>query len=250
MVPGAVSEPCVSPHCSPGARVPNSASKHKFTICVEGNIGSGKSTLLNYLAKFREVEMVAEQLDKWRSIRGNNLLEMMYRDPCRWSYLFQSYVQLTMAQSHAVSTTSPVKLMERSIHSACFCFVENMYLNGKMSEAEYSVYWKWYKALTDSFDCRVDLIVYLRTDPKLVHARAKNRARVEEQEIPLEYFIDLHKLYEEWMSEEKFPLAAPVIILDANDDLSTMYRKYNLITQEIMDNKSFLTSLVQPKISY
>ncbi|XP_045596613.1 deoxynucleoside kinase [Procambarus clarkii] len=241
---GAKYEPCGPDDCTLKDIKPRDEGRPKFTVCIEGNIGSGKSTLLNYLSKFREVEVLDEQIDKWRSVKGNNLLELVYRDPARWSYLFQSYVQLTMAESHAMSTAAPVKLLERSIHSARFCFVENLYLSGKMSESEYHVYCEWYKWLTEYFDCRVDLVVYLRTDPRLVYARAKSRARVEEQEVPLKYFEDLHKRYEEWMCEERFPLPAPVFVLDANDDLPSMYRKYKLFTHAILNNKSFLASLV------
>ncbi|XP_071519917.1 uncharacterized protein [Panulirus ornatus] len=203
-------------------------------VCVEGNISSGKSTFLDYLSKFSDIEVVPEHIDGWRDLKGHNLLDLMYKDPGRWSYVFQSYVQLTMVESHILPSMSPVKAMERSLHSARFCFVENMYLDNKMCKAEYDVYHEWYKTLVGAFDCAVDLIVYLRTDPSLVYARAKSRARVEEQEIPLSYFEDLHYRHEEWMIEEKFPLPAPVFIIDANDDLPTMYGKFSLCLKEIM----------------
>ncbi|KAG7161227.1 Thymidine kinase 2-like 3 [Homarus americanus] len=205
---------------------------------------TGKSTLLEYFARFSEVELVSECMDDWRSVKGENLLDLMYKDPERWSYLFQSYVQMTMAKSHAKPSAMPVKLMERSIYSARFCFVENMYLSGKMSEAEYLVYCEWFKKMTEYFDCGVDLVVYLRTDPGLVHERAKKRARTEEQAIPLQYFEELHERHEEWICEEKFPLPAPVFVIDANDDLPTMYTKYKLHTRHILRNKSVLSSFV------
>ena len=41
----------------------------------------------------------------------------MYSDPARHSYMFQSYVQLTMMDNHTVHCEEPVKMMERSIHS-------------------------------------------------------------------------------------------------------------------------------------
>lgn len=48
--------------------------KSKFTVSVEGNIGSGKSTLLQHFAKFNDVEVLQEPVDKWRNVRGYNLL--------------------------------------------------------------------------------------------------------------------------------------------------------------------------------
>ena len=45
----------------------------------------------------------------------------------RWAMPFQSYVQLTMLDNHLHQSAKPVKLMERSIFSARYCFVENMH---------------------------------------------------------------------------------------------------------------------------
>jgi deoxyadenosine/deoxycytidine kinase len=52
---------------------------------------------------------------------------MLYNDPHRWGFTFQSNAQLTLAKLHAQPTKSPIKVMERSIFSARYCFVENLY---------------------------------------------------------------------------------------------------------------------------
>ena len=52
---------------------------------------------------------------------------MLYDDPCRWGFTFQANAQMTLAKLHARSTKAPVKVMERSIYSARYCFVENLY---------------------------------------------------------------------------------------------------------------------------
>lgn len=219
------------------------ASRRWLTVSVEGNIGSGKSTFIQHFGKLGEVEAVSEPVEKWRNLHGHNLFKLMYDNPVRWSHTFQTYVQLTMAQSHLQPCTAPVKLMERSIHSARYIFVENMYQSGVMSEAEYHVYNEWYKAILGYVDCGVDLIVYLRTNPELVHARIKDRARDEEQQIPLEYIKALHSSYENWIFEEKYPLLAPVLVIDANDELSTMYKKYKHYTNMILRRKAMLNLL-------
>ena len=61
----------------------------------------------------------------------------MYDDPQRWSLTFQTYVQLTMMELHERKTVDPkaVKMMERSIYSAKYCFVENLRINGTMPQA-------------------------------------------------------------------------------------------------------------------
>ncbi len=96
----------------PGA----TASSKPYTIVVEGNIGSGKTTFLEkFLDRPSVVEVLPEPVDKWRSVHGHNLLDMMYGDPKRWSFLFQNYVQLTVLQQHSRVTDKPVKIMERSL---------------------------------------------------------------------------------------------------------------------------------------
>jgi len=45
-----------------------------YTVLVEGNIGSGKTSFLNYFSQFKDVETLAEPVDKWRNFKGFNLL--------------------------------------------------------------------------------------------------------------------------------------------------------------------------------
>lgn len=70
----------------------------------------------------------------------------MYENPARWGITFQTYVQLTMLKLHQAPQVTfafanvglfsssllafqaaPVKMIERSIFSAKYCFVENLY---------------------------------------------------------------------------------------------------------------------------
>ncbi|KAH9362443.1 hypothetical protein HPB48_020147 [Haemaphysalis longicornis] len=60
----------------------------------------------------------------------------MYKDPKRWGLTFQTYVQLTMMQLHLEPVPSPVKIMERSLHSARYVFVENLHRSCKLEGAE------------------------------------------------------------------------------------------------------------------
>ena len=45
-------------------------------------------------------QMIPEPVDLWKSVRGHNTLDLLYKDTSRWSLTFQSYVQLTMLQCH------------------------------------------------------------------------------------------------------------------------------------------------------
>ena len=52
---------------------------------------------------------------------------MLYQDPRRWGFAFQANAQMTLAKLHALPSKAPIKVMERSIYSARYCFVENLY---------------------------------------------------------------------------------------------------------------------------
>jgi len=210
-----------------------------YTVVVEGNIGSGKTTLLKHFAAASSpaavVETLQEPVSKWRDVKGHNALGLMYEDPQRWSLTFQTYVQLTMVDLHARKTENPnaIKMMERSIYSAKYCFVENLRNGGTMPEVEYIVLTEWFDWLLANQSCGVDLIIYLRTSPEVVHDRIKKRCRDEEKTIPLDYLRSLHRLHEKWLMPEQaveeeeegfvsarelasFPLPAPVLVLDGN----------------------------------
>lgn len=48
----------------------------------------------------------------------------MYNESEKWAFPFQTYVTLTMLQTHTAETTKRIKLMERSLYSArwgAFC---------------------------------------------------------------------------------------------------------------------------------
>ncbi|XP_071065237.1 thymidine kinase 2, mitochondrial isoform X6 [Dasypus novemcinctus] len=147
----------------------------------------------------------------------------MYRDACRWGLTLQTYVQLTMLDQHTRPQTSPVRLMERSIHSARYVFVENLYRSGKMPEVDYVVLSEWFDWIVRNIDVSVDLIVYLRTTPETCYQRLKKRCREEEKVIPLEYLDAVHQLYEEWLIQGSlFPVAAPVMVIEADHDMQKM----------------------------
>ena len=64
--------------------------------------------------------------------------------------------------------------------------------------------------------------MYLRAEPKTVYERIKARARSEENLIPIEYLQSLHDLHEDWLTSSNDKIGAPVLILDADTDLSSM----------------------------
>lgn len=149
--------------------------------------------------------------------------------------------------------------MERSIYSARYCFVENLYRLNYLSRLEYIILDKWFKHLVLSNEddqklersslksselmdnekleynmlsrptgIDIDLIIYLRCTPQKVMDRIRFRSRSEEKDISLEYIQSLHDLHEDWLIKRKFPVPAPVLVLDTNckqGSLANLYER-------------------------
>uniref|UniRef100_A0A0B6Z8N4 Deoxynucleoside kinase domain-containing protein n=1 Tax=Arion vulgaris TaxID=1028688 RepID=A0A0B6Z8N4_9EUPU len=213
-------------------------NKAHFTIAVEGNIGSGKSTLLQHFENLSNCEVYEEPLDKWTNVKGHNALGLLYEDPQRWSFSFNMYAQLTRIQAHMKPHTQAVKIMERSLYSTRYCFVQNDYICKTINGFEFAVLDQYFEYLVNSGRVNLDLIVYLRADPETCLERIKKRSRTEEAGVPLSFLQALHNLHDDWLIHKKYPVPAPVLVLDANYDLDKMKETYNSRSQEILFGRS------------
>lgn len=212
----------------------------KTAICVEGNIASGKTTCLEYFSKTANVEVLPEPISKWRNVRGHNPLALMYQDPKRWGITLQTYVQLTMLERHLLSGSAPVRMMERSIFSAKYIFVENLFKSGKMPEVDYAVLSEWFDWISTNISLPLDLIVYLQTSPHICHERLKRRCREEEKVIPLDYLESIHQLYEDWLIKRvSNPIPAPVLVIPADRDIQEMLHQYEKERDKILPASYF-----------
>lgn len=228
----------------------------KGTICIEGNIGCGKTTFLDFFKKrYQEAGVFLEPVERWRNVDGENLFHYLYKDPARYSLAFQTYVQLTMIKLHSKLP----KLMERSIYSARYCFVENLYKLNYLSRVEYIILDKWFKHLVLSgnesgdkeYDTKllsspcgvsIDLIIYLRCSPQHVMDRIRSRSRAEEKDISLDYIKSLHKLHDDWLLKKNFPVPAPVLVLDTSCKQSSLEELYEKAAPFITGEKKLSTS--------
>lgn len=172
------------------------------------------------------------------SLSGHNLLDLLYKNPDRFAMPFQDYVTLTMLKHHIKPTSKPVKLMERSIFSARYCFVEKMLRSNMIHESMYHVLQEWYDFIHEHHQIHCDLVVYLRTTPEVAHGRVKLRARDEESCVPIQYLSDLHDLHERWLIHGEFYRPAPVHVIDANLGLDKIIDEYQRSEPSILRKHS------------
>ncbi|NXO62796.1 DGUOK protein, partial [Phainopepla nitens] len=109
-----------------------------LSLALEGNIAVGKSTFLKLLgATFPRWHLVPEPVAQWRQVpaagtaQGTlgsaNLLQMMYQEPARWSYTFQTFSCISRLKAvleppgegtpGTPGTPHPVRVFERSVFS-------------------------------------------------------------------------------------------------------------------------------------
>ncbi|XP_032659658.1 thymidine kinase 2, mitochondrial isoform X2 [Chelonoidis abingdonii] len=231
--------PLLSPQCTRGAQAGlefcswKRQRKHLLpplmanrSLCMAGcSQDASYKHLINEGEK--KTVVLTEPVPKWRNVRGHNLLGLMYQDSSRWGITLQTYIQLTMLDQHTRPMISPLRMMERSIHSAKHIFVENLYRSGRMPEVDYIVLTEWFEWITKNTDVSVDLIVYLQTSPETCYERLKNRCREEEKVIAMEYLEAIHQLYEEWLIKQTlFKVPSPVLVIQADNDMQKMIEKY------------------------
>ncbi|KAM4577716.1 deoxyguanosine kinase, mitochondrial [Odontesthes bonariensis] len=221
-------------------------------VSIEGNIAVGKSTFAKLLQSASpNWEVAAEPVSKWQNIESgtsknpdvppqstaSNLLQMMYQDPQRWSYTFQTYSCMSRLRTQLQppparllnSEGASVQVYERSVYSDRYIFALNMFELGCINATEWAVYQDWHSLLVEQFGHQVELegIIYLRASPEKCMERLKRRGRSEEREVQLDYLDKLHVQHERWLVEKSTEIHfeklknIPVLQLDASVEFLT-----------------------------
>lgn len=217
-------------------------------LSIEGNIAVGKSTFVKLLTKtYPEWDVATEPVATWQNVQAagtqkactspnlGNLLDMMYQNPTRWSYTFQTFsfmsrlkVQLEPFPEKLLEAEKAVRIFERSVYSDRYIFAKNLFENGSLSDVEWHIYQDGHSFLLQEFASRLRLhgFVYLQAAPQVCLKRLRRRAREEERGIELAYLEQLHDQHEAWLVHKTTPLHSeallnvPVLVLDVNDDFS------------------------------
>lgn len=202
---------------------------------IEGNIGTGKTTFINlltsYLSRFHEInhdaQVTLEPVEEWMETEdsdGQNILQKFYGDQEKWSFAFQMNSFISRVKKIQDDYFSPSKdnmkkllFVERSIYTDRHCFAKLCYENGKMTKLEYDVYCKWNDWLSQQFNVKPDVYIYLRCEPSINDKRVKERARSSEENIPIDYLKALHEKHDDWMRFEK-DHGVPVYVIDATQN--------------------------------
>lgn len=199
----------------------------KKFIAVAGNIGVGKSTL---------VRMLCQRLG-WQPFyepeAENPYLSDFYRDMQRWAFHSQVFFLSHRLQIHRELSYFPGSVIQdRSVYEDAEIFAHNLFLNGSISQRDYTTYQDLYHVLSD-FLPPPDLVIYLRASVSTLLKRIEHRNRDYERDIPAEYLAKLNGLYEDWIGS--FTLC-PVLTIPADDlDYVANPPHLDLVVRKVQD---------------
>ena len=214
-------------------------TKRPMIISLEGNIGAGKSTLLkrieeavalsrksrseaDTLTDFRKqsvlksprkyntsFQFIQEPVQEWEKVQGSeadgskqNILEMFYADPHKYSFPFQIMAYATQVSElyKAVAKKPDIVLTERSLESNHEVFTKMLYDDQQMEDVHYQIYQLNSKSHKQTM--RTDAVIYLRSTPEVCAERIQSRGRPGEQQISQEYLRKCHEYHESWFKRE------------------------------------------------
>jgi deoxyadenosine/deoxycytidine kinase len=186
-------------------------------ITIAGTVGVGKSTMTNALAKALNFRTSFEKVDT------NPYLDKFYDDFDRWSFHLQIYfLAERFKEQKRIFEYGGGFIQDRSIYEDTGIFAKMHYEKGTMNAVDYETYTNLFDAMVMTpYFPHPDLLIYLEGSLDDIIVRIKERGRPMEQQTPIEYWIEMHKRYEDWINQFN---ACPVLRLNIND--------YDLIQNE------------------
>lgn len=180
-----------------------------------------------------DIKTVPEPISKWRNLHGENILDLLYQDPNRWSFAFNFHMMLSRLKLH--SQVPPgrcsITMMERSFYSTFHVFIRNSRNAGNLSDTEYLTLKGHFETFSEtnspvygltSLWPTVDLFVYMRVSPEIALKRLKKRRRSEEKGIDVGFLRQLHDLHEDYFLPDVNGYnrdGIPVLVIDNNESL-------------------------------
>jgi len=179
-------------------------------ITIAGSVGVGKSTMTTALAEALKFRTSFEKVDT------NPYLDKFYDDFEKWSFHLQIYfLAERFKEQKRIFEYGGGFIQDRSIYEDTGIFAKMHYDKGTMNPTDYETYTNLFDAMVMTpYFPHPDLLVYLEGSIDDVVARIKERGREMEQQTPIEYWIEMHGRYEEWINNFN---ACPVLRLNIND---------------------------------
>lgn len=200
-----------------------------FLISIESNIGAGKTSFIECWKKdpiCGSIPILEEPVQRWID---SNIFSLFYNDQYRWSYTFQEMVFKTRIEEiekwifdekkNKDKHNNFIGLIERSVYCDRNCFVQMLHTQGKINNVELKVYDEWYSWLLEKTKDTLPIAhVYLRANPEICYKRIQKRKREQENNISLDYLIQLGQYHDLWLLNNDDSFNKNILIIDVNKD--------------------------------
>ncbi len=203
-----------------------------FLVSIEGNIGSGKSTLLEELKN--DYIVVLENVSEWTQLQDENnlnLIQIYYKEPTRYSFMFQAYVlisRLNHIMKAIESNPGKVIISERCHLTDYHVFVEQLAELKDLSPIEKAVYDNMHQLISSLVKVPLVGVIYNRTSVDVCKARIDKRSRPGEEAISRDYLQALHDKHETYLEAQK---DIEKLIIDGDIDLEDKALRQETINQ-------------------
>lgn len=166
-------------------------------VIIEGNVSSGKSTLINYLkSKLEDCYILDSGFGLFHPNLDYNIINYNNENPKEWTFLTQLTFMKLLEKLQNQEQNHSISIFNRSIHSVHHVF-NKVYRNEKyMSYEEYKYLYLLYEKLKQR-ETTIDLLIYFRSDPKVLETRATNnkfKQYIKKFQIYYDTLIDIFKL--------------------------------------------------------
>ena len=155
-------------------------------IAVEGPIGVGKTSLARKISADFGHQLCLEQPDE------NPFLKDFYEN--RQKFAFATQIHFVMQRSHQLNKYFSESLIEQRIVSDFIFEKEDLFAGLNLSADEYKVF-EEVKSKFYINSPKPDLVIYLQASPKQLLNRVKERGKVYEEQISLEYLEKICEMY-------------------------------------------------------
>jgi len=204
--------------------------KHYF-VSFMGGIAAGKTTAMKLAAQSMGFFPIREQFTK------NDFLPLFYQNPKKWALASQLfYLSEKVSQLLKIKKMLKTKSVVLDVDiNQDLCYLETQKALGNINRQEYAFYCDIYNKV-QVFLPKPDLIVYLKSEARVLKTRIGQRGRVYESAIPQFYLRALLRAQEQWLKKNRRSVHLMVIDtqeLNFADNTQDKEKFIAIITKEL-----------------
>ena len=179
-------------------------------ITIAGTVGVGKSTMTKALADALQFRTSFEKVD------SNPYLDLFFDDFEKWSFHLQIYfLAERFKEQKRMFEYGGGFIQDRSIYEYTGIFAKMHWDKGTMNNVDYETYTNLFEAMVMTpYFPHPDLLIYLEGSIDDIIGRIQERGRQMEQQTPIDYWVEMHQRYENWINTFN---GCPVLRLNIND---------------------------------